>query len=319
MSQPVKSPDDKSHAWCLIATDARWRMLERKKAAANREATQGQPELPQVINANVEHLLNPVPSSLNSWVPALPILDPGHFWDHHSSEYSPLLPGGIQAPHNTHDASFLSPHYSPSSNSSEPLHDEMHSVSTSAPPPFQFASSSLSSALSISRPTESQPSFVQTHSPQHSPEPNSFQHDPFDRENHDVPQLDASQESDSAPDPMPIDPPSEQLNDSPTLTEHSPLNASDHLPQENPNELTTPFSSPPLVNLSPIVETEVRLHPIPDSPQPPVSEQHALPQMDIYRHYRSPNEKPGKPMIRRRPEREGPPPRLSSKLPAASE
>lgn len=296
-------------------------MLERKKAAANREAVQGQQEPPQVISANVEHLLNPVQSSMSPWVPALPILDPGHFWDHHSSEYSPLLSGGLQPPHNTHDASFLSPHYSPSSNSSEPLQDEILSASTTAPPPFQFASSSLSSALSISRPHESQSALIEPPSSHQSPEPISFQHDDlFDRENHDVsPQVEDSQERDSSPEPMSIDPP-EPVNNSPAPTELSPRNTpSERLLQENPNDLTTPFTSPaiPILNVSPIVEPAVRLRPIPDSP--PISEQSTLPQLDIYRHYRSPNEKPGKATIRRRPDREGPPPRLSSKLPAASE
>lgn len=116
----------------------RWRMLERKKAAAARNAAAHSSNLLSAPEVLPGQLPGPADPAALPWPSSVPI-DPQAFWQNHSSEYSRLIPGAQPA-----QPSSPYIHFSPLSDTSQELHS-----TPSSPPPFQFTSSSLSSALSI--------------------------------------------------------------------------------------------------------------------------------------------------------------------------
>lgn len=121
----------------------RWRMLERKKAAAARDIVSQQSTPLPVTDVAPRQL--PVSADIASihWAQAIssmPMIDPNQYWDSHSADYSRL----IQTESVEQSPPFLPTHFSPLSTTTQ----ESQS-SPPSPPPFQFTSSSLSSALSI--------------------------------------------------------------------------------------------------------------------------------------------------------------------------
>ena len=118
-------------------------MLERKKAAAARDivAQQSGPlSASSMIDGQLSLSSGQATIPWTQALPTIPMIDPNQYWDSHSSDYSRLIPGAAVE----QSSPYLSTHYSPLTESNQELHS-----SPSSPPPFQFTSSSLSSALSI--------------------------------------------------------------------------------------------------------------------------------------------------------------------------
>ncbi|KAK7694288.1 hypothetical protein QCA50_001470 [Cerrena zonata] len=132
-----------------LACRNRWRLLQRRKAANNSQS--GQQTLNSTVGPSTQH---PAPLdhvNPSAWIPSLPGIDPSQLWSGGRSAgyYEPL-------DYHTQEHNYASTSFGPSLGPVS-IPNGMHSGSSS-PPPFQFSSSSLSAALSISRPTNNVPS-----------------------------------------------------------------------------------------------------------------------------------------------------------------
>ncbi|TCD61575.1 hypothetical protein EIP91_008230 [Steccherinum ochraceum] len=127
-----------------LACRNRWRMLERKRSAAARDGVVSHSSSLQDTGLVARQLPPSTDAPPFPWTPALPpmsMLHPDQYWDSHSADYSRL----IQAAESVeHSSPFIPTHFSPLSDATQELHS-----TPSSPPPFQFTSSSLSSALAI--------------------------------------------------------------------------------------------------------------------------------------------------------------------------
>ncbi|KAH8100495.1 hypothetical protein BXZ70DRAFT_937484 [Cristinia sonorae] len=335
-----------------LACRNRWRMLERKRAAASRGSAAQQPA--PVVFQDVVPAGLPITSDVTTipWavaLPSMPMMNPDHYWDNHSADYSRLIQAGTVA----QPAPFLQTHYSPLS---EPPQELQSAAPT--PPPFQFTSSSLSSALSI--PSRSpvparnglSSELVSPVLPQ--PIPLSSHADNQDLISTDSPIYNAtSDHMDTSVDPSGHDinasDEAEQSQDraaggalSPTQTsEHSPLThfvsispslsrssssyavgtaREDHNMVVSPTMMAGSFHGTPVEKPTELpVQSLSQLSPVDavgtsredtDLPSSPLTS-------GVY--YRTPEEKAERSTItRKRSDRDGSQPRLSSKLPAAS-
>ncbi|KAI0080031.1 hypothetical protein K474DRAFT_1705048 [Panus rudis PR-1116 ss-1] len=131
-----------------LACRNRYRLLQRKASSAHSQPTnQPQNGFPEVMmNATQDPgVLQPQASQ---WMTSFPMLEPGEYWDPSSTDFSMMLPQPAgQAQGASTNSSYLSANYSaPPELSAVP--NGVHSDSSSTSP-FQYASSSLSAALSL--------------------------------------------------------------------------------------------------------------------------------------------------------------------------
>ena len=253
-------------------------------------------------------------------------LQPTTYWEATSSSYSSpsvIVQESVLGDLSTHESLYLSPEYSPSQDyspaHSHDLHDPhlYNNRARTPPPPFNYASSSLHSALSIS--SASPPSsYLSTPSAAHPPE--LLNSAPITNPDHSHPIQPSDVES-------PLTPASGFQND---REQDSTILACTDMAVpvpfvESSEDITDNEPNPS--SGSPVPSTDTDSSPTPTSP--PAVEQASSDPADALstqeqapsRHYRTPAEKRKAAVTkpRRKAKEEGPPPRLSANLPVTSE
>ncbi|OCH88612.1 hypothetical protein OBBRIDRAFT_72190 [Obba rivulosa] len=284
----------------------RWRMLERKKASLARTNPLNTP-------AVLGETQQPVPRDQSQWAP-VPSAVPNQLWDHAVPHYArtPVLENGGQD-YEAHDIPFDPELLDPSLRGDDIGRDNY--ARPPGPSPFQYASSSLSTALG--NPPRS-----------HSPSPPSFYSPPFSPDSASVnvdaalstPDVAPCGRGDEAPvlagGDMELDSTTDTYNTGSPSGPPQDVSSGDGLYQDIPDDHTGPSAPPPQV-----------------SPGPPISQSggeqghiagsiatQACGPNHVSPYYRTEVQKAQHVASRRRPsERQGPPPRLSCNLPATSD
>lgn len=311
-------------------------MLERKRSHNN----QNRATPPSQALNHIPNMLGPTSIPPQAWMQAQnPYVEATDYWDPDPSQFSPsdmMLRDDMTDHLAIPGPEFLPPHYSTTSEPPE-LQDSLHDRPPPTPPPFQFTSSSLSSALSLpavspssayvsspltTRPIEHPPTSnpSPSHSSNHDETPISIDPMPVAADRHE---LDTSQTIDAANGVC--------MQYSPDLSALGSPELAIAVPFSDVRQSHSPQRESAAIDMLAAAAAD-RAYPTPEaSPQtqPPIQITETQPQgpeKDPSRHYRTDAQKEAAqrkrpPTIKRKVvhKEDGPPRRLSATLPASSE